>query len=145
MSERVVTGSYEHDVRYLHQPSEGMSRLKRCPVCDKEFGYNAGPVRDRHFLNDHGPADFGLEPLQDTSLSDAERRIKTWLYQQYWDQTRSITEIADQLTVHTSTVRKKMRRLGIPRRPPNAQRPDVPDWLGFYDDNAAMPEVDGDD
>jgi len=139
----VTSGSHTHDPDYLHRPSNGMSRLKRCPACEMEFGHNAGPVRDRHFLHGHGPADFGLTPLRNPGLSDAQRRIKDWLYSVYWGDQRTVADIADQVGVSQSTARKKMQQLGIPRRVPNAHRADVADWIGFYDDNDEAPEVAG--
>lgn len=37
--------------------------LTECPVCGHTFSENDGRGRRRHFLDSHGPEDFGLAPL----------------------------------------------------------------------------------
>lgn len=39
--------------------------LTECPACGKSFSHKAGHERAMHFVNDHGPADFGLSPMWD--------------------------------------------------------------------------------
>lgn len=36
-------------------------KLTECPVCGEEF--KGGVSRANHLLNEHGPAEFGLSPL----------------------------------------------------------------------------------
>jgi hypothetical protein len=60
-------------------------------------------------------------------------REKDYLYQQYWGEMNSATEIAEENGVGQSAVLRRMKELGIPRRPQrywhgNAVSP----FAGFY-------------
>jgi len=43
---------------------------------------------------------------------------KEWLYDQYWNQIKTINEVANETDVSRQSILRAMKRAGIPRRPP---------------------------
>lgn len=66
---------------------------------------------------------------------------KDWLYEQYWGELLSATEVAEKVDVERRTILRKLRDKGIPRRPIR-YRPETPTspFTGFYngDENAQV-------
>jgi DNA-binding CsgD family transcriptional regulator/transposase-like protein/5-methylcytosine-specific restriction endonuclease McrA len=77
---------------------------------------------------------FGLRGKENQTPDDTKYRDSNWLLEQYQSERKTVAEIADECSVHPSTIRHWMKKHSIPRRShgPDTENGDIhqnKDWL----------------